>query len=148
MTVCRVGGRAARGLAQDELSILAQLAELQEPAGTATAATRHAPQAARARSGRRARPSGLMRAVRDRRSPRPALRQYERLRTVLGRELGVEPSDESQQLYREILEGRSAQPPDLVRPSAPDGRPPCAHRRHASRPRPPYPAAGTTCPSS
>jgi len=46
--------------------------------------------------------AGLM--VRDRRLP--ALRQYERLRTVLGRELGLEPSDESEQLYRQILEGR------------------------------------------
>ena len=43
---------------------------------------------------------------------RMALRQYERLRAVLARELGVEASDESRQLYRDILEGR-------VRPVAP-----------------------------
>jgi predicted ATPase len=43
-------------------------------------------------------------AVDDQR--RMALRQYERLRAALARELEVEPSHESRQLYREILEGR------------------------------------------
>jgi predicted ATPase len=43
-------------------------------------------------------------AVDDQR--RMALRQYERLRSALARELEVEPSIESRQLYRDILEGR------------------------------------------
>ena len=42
------------------------------------------------------------------RSPQ-ALRQYDRLRETLERELGTQPAEDSQRLHREILEGRYAQ---------------------------------------
>jgi DNA-binding SARP family transcriptional activator len=48
-----------------------------------------------------------------------ALRQYERLREALQRELGVDPEPSSRQLYQEILEGR-LQPFSPAAPAQPD----------------------------
>ena len=63
---------------------------------------------------------------------RMALRQYERLRAVLARELGVEASAESRQLYRDILEGR-VQPVAPASPQPPVDSPRPAVHRTASR---------------
>ena len=95
-------------LGQDYLAVLARLADLQELDGDPEAAVASLRTLLEHDPADEAAHRGLMRlyALLDRRLP--ALRQYERLRTVLGRELGVEPSDESQQLYRQILEGRLA----------------------------------------
>jgi predicted ATPase/DNA-binding SARP family transcriptional activator len=99
-------------LAQDYLTLLNRLAQLLEREGNRDAASetlrellRHDPADENAHR-------TLMRlyAVDDQR--RMALRQYERLRTALAREMEVEPSDESRRLYREILQGR-------IRPAAP-----------------------------
>ena len=95
-------------LGQDYLAVLARLADLQELDGDPEAAVASLRTLLEHDPADEAAHRDLMRlyALLDRRLP--ALRQYERLRTVLGRELGVEPSDESQQLYRQILEGRLA----------------------------------------
>ena len=79
---------------------------------------------------------------------RMALRQYDRLRAALAREMEVEPSDESRQLYREILEGRitpagstiavsatsrgvsSGSPSDLLESSRPLSHRVVGRRRH------------------
>src|SRR5207344_2041352 len=90
----------------DYLAVLARLAELQELEGDLEAAVASLRTLLEHDPADEAAHRDLMRlyALLDRRLP--ALRQFERLRTVLGRELGVEPSDESEQLYRQILEGR------------------------------------------
>jgi predicted ATPase len=93
-------------LGQDYLAVLARLADLQERDGDRDAAVASLRTLLEHDPADEAAHRDLMRlyALLDRRLP--ALRQFERLRTVLGRELGVEPSHESEQLYRQILEGR------------------------------------------
>src|SRR6478735_7875366 len=93
-------------LGQDYRAVLARLADLQERDGDRDAAVASLRTLLEHDPADEAAHRDLMRlyALLDRRLP--ALRQFERLRTVLGRELGVEPSDESEQLYRQILEGR------------------------------------------
>ncbi len=119
-------------LAQDYLTLLTRLAQLQEREGDREAATetlRELLQHDRADEGAH---RSLMRlyAIGDHR--RMALRQYERLRAVLARELEVEPSDESRQLYRDILEGRvGSAAPTIVGSAAPP--------RGASLGSPPFP---------
>lgn len=93
-------------IAQVHLTLLTQLAQLLEREGNREAAIETLRELLQHdRADERAHRS-LMRlyAVDDQR--RMALRQYERLRAALARELEVEPSDESRQLYRDILEGR------------------------------------------
>jgi predicted ATPase/DNA-binding SARP family transcriptional activator len=93
-------------LGHDFLTLLTRLAELQELEGTREDAIETLRELLQLDPVDEGAQRNLMRlyAVGDQR--RMALRQYERLRTVLARELEVEPSDESQQLYRDILEGR------------------------------------------
>ena len=99
-------------VAQDYLTLLTQLAQLLEREGDRGAATETLRELLEHDRADENAHRSLMRlyAVDDQR--RMALRQYERLRAALARELEVEPSDESRQLYREILEGR-------LRPAAP-----------------------------
>ena len=73
---------------------------------------------------------------------RLALRQYERLRAALSRELDAEPSDESARAYREVLEGRLPPVPEAPsrstessRPEEPGG-PPQTPRTPPARPAP------------
>ncbi len=93
-------------LAQDHLAVLARIAELQERAGRYDAATDALRELLELEPSDEAAHRSLMRvyALDDRRQL--ALRQFERLRTILGRELDVEPADASRLLYRDILEGR------------------------------------------
>jgi len=93
-------------VAQDYLTLLSQLAPLLERQGNRDAATETLRELLQHDRADESAHRSLMRlyAVDDQR--RMALRQYERLRAALARELEVEPSDESRQLYREILEGR------------------------------------------
>ena len=93
-------------VAQAYLTLLAQLAQLLEREGNREAATETLRELLQHDPADESAHRNLMRlyAVDDQR--RMALRQYERLRAALARELEVEPSDESRQLYREILEGR------------------------------------------
>jgi predicted ATPase/DNA-binding SARP family transcriptional activator len=93
-------------LAQDHLTLLAQLAQLHEREGNREAATETLRELLQHDRADESAHRSLMRlyAVDDQR--RMALRQYERLRAAMARELEVEPSHESRQLYREILEGR------------------------------------------
>ena len=120
-----MGGRPAKALAQDLLSILTQLAVLQERAGNGDDAIETLRELLELDPADEPAHLGLMRLYATGGQRRMALRQYERLRAVLARELGVEASDESRQLYRDILEGR-------VRPEAPASPqpsvdlPPCA----------------------
>ena len=92
-------------LAQSYLALLARLADLQEGTRDPEAAIGTLRELLERDPADEAAHRNLMRlyAVGDHR--RMALRQYDRLRAVLARELEVEPSDESKQLYREILEG-------------------------------------------
>jgi predicted ATPase len=94
------------GLAQDHLTLLARIAELQERAGRSDAAIDSLRELLDLEPTDESAQRQLMRlyALHDRRQL--ALRQFERLRTVLARELEVEPSEASRQLYRDILEGR------------------------------------------
>jgi predicted ATPase/DNA-binding SARP family transcriptional activator len=98
-------------VAQDYLTLLTQLAQGLEREGNRKAATETLRELLQHDRADESAHRSLMRlyAVDDQR--RMALRQYERLRAALARELEVEPSDESRQLYREILEGR-------IRPAA------------------------------
>ena len=118
-------------LAQDYLTLLTQLAQLQERERNPEAATETLRELLQHDPADESAHRSLMRlyAVGDHR--RMALRQYERLRAVLARELDVEPSDESRQLYREILEGRVGS----AAPTIAEGAPPT---RGASVGSPPY----------
>ncbi|MEP6638282.1 MAG: tetratricopeptide repeat protein [Chloroflexota bacterium] len=124
------------GLAQDYLSLLTRVAELQERGGRIEAAIDTLRELLELDAADESAHQALMRlyAVGDRRQL--ALRQFERLRTILARELEVEPTEASRQLYRDILEGRlgpmqatvsaSSSPPEAApRRSgpAPNGRP-------------------------
>jgi predicted ATPase/DNA-binding SARP family transcriptional activator len=93
-------------LAQDHLSLLARIAELQAREGRADAAIDALRELLDLDPTDESAHRHLMRlyALHDRRQL--ALRQFERLRSVLARELEVEPSEASRQLYRDILEGR------------------------------------------
>lgn len=93
-------------LAQDHLTLLGRIAELEESDGRLDAAVDTLRELLEREPTDEAAHRSLMRlyAVADRRQL--ALRQFERLRTVLARELEVEPSETSRQLYRDILEGR------------------------------------------
>ena len=93
-------------LAQDELAILTQLALLQERGGNRDDAIETLRELLELDPADEPAHQSLMRLYAIGGQRRMALRQYERLRAVLARELGVEPSDESRQLYRDILEGR------------------------------------------
>ena len=144
-----VGSR--ENLAQDYLAVLARIAELQERAGRYDAATDALRELLELEPTDEAAHRALMRlyALDDRRQL--ALRQFERLRTILGRELEVEPSDESRQLYRDILEGRlGAAAPTASAPvatadeAAAHAAPPSGDRRDRRRTR----GGRTTCPSS
>ena len=94
------------GLAQDHLSLVARIAEIHERAGRIDAATDVLRQLLDLEPTDESAHRSLMRlyALGDRRQL--ALRQFERLRTILARELAVEPAETSQQLHRDILEGR------------------------------------------
>ena len=93
-------------VAQDYLTLLTKLAQLLEGEGNREAATETLRELLQHDRADESAHRSLMRlyALDDQR--RMALRQYERLRAALAREMEVEPSDESRQLYREILEGR------------------------------------------
>ena len=114
-------------LAQDHLAVLARIAELQERAGRYDAATDALRELLELEPTDEAAHRALMRvyALDDRRQL--ALRQFERLRTILGRELDVEPADASRLLYRDILEGR-------LGAAAPTASPPVATADEAAAP--------------
>ena len=119
-------------IAQDHLTLLTQLAQLLEREGNREAATEILRELLQHDRADESAHRSLMRlyAVDDHR--RMALRQYERLRAALARELEVEPSDESRELYREILEGR-------FRPAAPTIAVSAATSRGVSPDLPPVP---------
>jgi len=119
-------------LAQDELSILAQLAVLQERGGDGDGAIETLRRLLELDPADEPAHQGLMRLYAIGGQRRMALRQYERLRAVLARELGVEASAESRQLYRDILEGR-VQPVAPASPQPPVDTPRPAVHRTASR---------------
>jgi predicted ATPase/DNA-binding SARP family transcriptional activator len=98
-------------LAQDYLSLLTRIAELEERDGRREAAIECLREVLDLEPSDEAAHRSLMRlyALGDRRQL--ALRQFEWLRTILARELEVEPSRESRELYREILEGRFVSAP-------------------------------------
>ena len=122
-------------LAQDELAILAQLALLQERGGDGDDAIETLRGLLEIDPADEPAHQSLMRLYAIGGQRRMALRQYQRLRAVLARELGVEASDESRQLYRDILEGR-VQPvaPASPQPSVDTPRSPvhrtASRRRH------------------
>ena len=153
MTDMPTGRSALReNLAQDHLAVLARIAELQERAGRYDAATDALRELLELEPTDEAAHRALMRvyALGDRRQL--ALRQFERLRTILGRELDVEPADASRLLYRDILEGRLGAAAPTALGSRGDGRrggrARCATIWRSTRP-PPHPRRGrTTCPSS
>jgi len=60
-----------------------------------------------------------------------AIRQYQACRAILQRELGIAPSEETEALYRQILEGRVEQPPSAVTGPAP-APPPEPRIRHTT----------------
>jgi len=93
-------------VAHDYLTLLTKLAQLLEREGNRDAAIETLRELLEQDRGDESAHRSLMRlyAVGDQR--RMALRQYERLRAALARELEVEPSDASRHLYREILQGR------------------------------------------
>ncbi len=93
-------------LAQDYLALLAQLAGIQERDGDREAAKETLRELLEHDPADEAAHRSLMRHHAAGGERRMALRQYERLRAALARELEVEPSDLSRQLYRDILEGR------------------------------------------
>ena len=93
-------------LAHDHLTLLTQLAQLQERHGDREAATETLRALLRDDPADENAHRSLMRLYAAGDERRMALRQFERLRAVLARELDVEPSEESRRLYREILEGR------------------------------------------
>ena len=128
MTDMPTGPSAFReNLAQDHLAVLARIAELQERAGRYDAATDALRELLELEPTDEAAHRALMRvyALDDRRQL--ALRQFERLRTILGRELDVEPADASRLLYRDILEGR-------LGAAAPTASPPVATADEAAAP--------------
>ncbi|MGZ8438278.1 MAG: BTAD domain-containing putative transcriptional regulator, partial [Candidatus Limnocylindrales bacterium] len=98
--------RPRETLAQDYLSLLARIAELEERDGRREAAIDCLREVLDLEPSDETAHRNLMRlyALGNRRQL--ALRQFEWLRTILARELEVEPSRESRELYREILEGR------------------------------------------
>ena len=143
---------ARESLAQDHLALLARIAELQERAGWSDAATDALRELLELEPTDEAAHRSLMRvyALGDRRQL--ALRQFERLRTILARELDVEPADASRLLYRDILEGRlGAAAATTSGPAATTGEPavrsspPSADRPTGVAPRG---RGRTTCPSS
>jgi predicted ATPase/DNA-binding SARP family transcriptional activator len=93
-------------LAQDYLSLLTRIAELEERDGRSDAAIDSLREVLELEPSDESAHRSLMRlyALGNRRQL--ALRQFEWLRTILARELEVEPSRESLELYHEILEGR------------------------------------------
>jgi predicted ATPase len=93
-------------LAQDYLKLLTQLAQLLEREGNREAATETLRDLLQHDSADESAHRSLMRLYAVDGQRRMALRQFERLRAALAREMEVEPSDESRQLYRDILEGR------------------------------------------
>src|SRR5206468_9146218 len=90
-------------LAQDYLALLIQLAQLLERDGNRKAATETLRELLQHDLADESAHRSLMRLYAVDGQRRMALRQYERLRAALAREMEVEPSDESQQPYREIL---------------------------------------------
>jgi predicted ATPase/DNA-binding SARP family transcriptional activator len=109
-------------VAQDYLTLLTRLAQLLEREGNREAATETLRELLQHDRADESAHRSLMRlyAVDDQR--RMALRQYERLRAALARELEVEPSEESRQLYREILQGRIRPAPPSIAASAATSR--------------------------
>ena len=117
--------------AEDFLTLLGGLARLQEAEGDRDASIetlrvllQHEPADEHAHR-------SLMRLYAARGDRRTALRQYERLRASLARDLDVEPSKESVQLQRDILEGRvgsvdvatvGTPPPGPAQPTSPGRR--------------------------
>ncbi|MGZ8514748.1 MAG: ATP-binding protein, partial [Candidatus Limnocylindrales bacterium] len=103
--------RPRETLAQDYLSLLTRIAELEERDGRREAAIDCLREVLDLEPSDETAHRNLMRlyALGNRRQL--ALRQFEWLRTILARELEVEPSRESRELYREILEGRLESPP-------------------------------------
>lgn len=93
-------------LKQDYLSLLVRIAEIDEQEGRPEAAIDCLRELLELEPSDENAHQSLMRlyALANRRPL--ALRQFERLRTILARELEVEPSDETRQLYRDILGGR------------------------------------------
>ena len=93
-------------LTQDYLTLLARIAEIDEREGRGEAAIDCLRELLELEPSDETAHRSLMRlyALANRRQL--ALRQFERLRTILARELEVEPSDETRQLYRDILGGR------------------------------------------
>lgn len=114
-------------LTQDYLSLLTRIAELEERDGRWDAAIDCVRKILDLEPMDEAAHRSLMRlyAIGGRRQL--ALRQFEWLRTSLARELGVEPSHESVDLYRGILEGRvHAQAQSGANPASSAGSGPAA----------------------
>ena len=119
-------------LAQDYLSLLARIAELEEREGRPDAAIDCLREILDLEPSDEAAHRNLMRlyALGNRRQL--ALRQFEWLRTILARELEAEPSPESRELYREILEGRLESAPGAGSGTAPGPMPGDGHEAAAA----------------
>jgi predicted ATPase/DNA-binding SARP family transcriptional activator len=93
-------------LAGDYLSLLNRIAELEERGGRREAAIDCLREVLDLEPSDESAHQSLMRLYAQGNQRQLALRQFEWLRAILTRELEVEPSRESKELYREILEGR------------------------------------------
>jgi predicted ATPase/DNA-binding CsgD family transcriptional regulator len=107
-------------LRETYLALLAEVAGLYEDRGEHASAVEVLQGLAAEEPTREEAHVGLMRLYAANGQRGRALNQYERLREVLRRELGVEPSAASERLYEEIQAGRVAQPaPGLASPEEP-----------------------------
>ena len=88
------------------LSLLLELARLHEERGALSAAVRALERAVASEPGQEEAHAGLMRLYAQTGQRPQALRQYEQLRAVLERELGVAPEAATEQLYQAILAGQ------------------------------------------
>lgn len=101
-------------LAQEYVSILTDLARTQESAGEREAAIATFRELIALDPADEDAHVGLMQLYARSGRRRLALREFERLRTELGRALDAEPTDESVRAYHEVLEGRLTPVPEAA----------------------------------
>jgi predicted ATPase/DNA-binding SARP family transcriptional activator len=110
-------------LAELQLALLVELAELESRAGDLAGAVESLRRAVSADPLHEPANRALMRALADGGRRQEALAQYERLRSALREAVGADPDPQTRRLYRDLLTGSlAAEPSELEAPGAPARR--------------------------